>query len=114
MHPIFHSQSAVKKWGGKVEDYLPIHDFFDSTKAHFSDFRHRAMLHNSYGIYLAERIFGHTITNSDGKVIPVRFIAERHILEDCGRIPSVADWLKCIQPEPWMTKVGIKRVEDVK
>ena len=111
MHPVHHAISSVKKYGGKIEDYLEIHNFFDSSKAHFADFRHRAMLHNSYGIYLAERIFGPTITNSDGKVIPTRFIGEQHVIEDCGRIPSVQDWLSHIQAQPWMMKVGVKSVD---
>ena len=24
-NPLIHSKSSVKRWGGKVEDYLPIH-----------------------------------------------------------------------------------------
>jgi hypothetical protein len=30
------------------------------------------------------------------------FIGEQHVLEDLGRIPTVADWLGRIQPESWM------------
>lgn len=48
--------------------------------------RHRALLHSSWGIYLAERILGHIITNSDGRIVQVRDVAERHIIEDMGRI----------------------------
>lgn len=55
---------------------------------------------------MAEHFFGKTLTNSDGRVVPVRFIGEQHVIEDCGRIPTVADWLKCIQPESWMLRVG--------
>jgi hypothetical protein len=36
----------------------------------------------------------------------VRFIGEQHILEDLGRIPTVADWLGKIQPESWMLGRG--------
>ena len=28
-HPYHHALSSVKKWGGTVEDYLPIHSWFD-------------------------------------------------------------------------------------
>jgi hypothetical protein len=28
-HPYHHSLSSVKKWGGAVDDYLPIHNWFD-------------------------------------------------------------------------------------
>lgn len=103
-HPIHHAQSSVKKWGGKIEDYLPVHDFLDSSKTHFADFRHRAVYHHSAGIFECERTLGHSITNSDGKIVPVRYIAERHVLEDCGGvIPTLADWFRNIKREVWMS-----------
>lgn len=102
-HPYHHALSSVQKWGGCVEDYQPIHDWFDESKAHMADFRHRALRHHSEGIFMAEKIFGTTITNSDGRVVPVRYIGEQHVKEDLGRIPTVAEWLMCIKPEhPWM------------
>jgi len=42
MHSYYHALSSVKRFGGKPEDYLPIHEFFDESKSHFADFRHRA------------------------------------------------------------------------
>lgn len=111
-HPYHHAISSVKKYGGKPEDYQAIHDWFDESKAHMADFRHRALRHHSEGIFLAEKIFGTTITNSSGGVVPVRFIGEQHVKEDCGWIPSAVDWLKCIQAEPWMRKVGVKLSDD--
>ena len=33
MHPILHAKSSVKKFGGKWEDYIHIHNWFDETKA---------------------------------------------------------------------------------
>jgi len=51
---------------------------------------------------MLERLFGITITLSTGRVVPVRLIAELHVVEDLGRIPSFADWVTCIRPEPWM------------
>lgn len=101
-HPYHHAISSVKKFGGKVDDYLPIHSWFDESKMILGDFRHRALRHHAEGIFLAEKIFGVTIENSDGKIIPVRFIGEQHVVEDLKRIPSFADWAKCIRPEPWM------------
>jgi hypothetical protein len=50
---------------------------------------------------MAETIFGSTITLSTGSTIPVRWI-EQHVREDLGHIPSFADWVKAIRPEPWM------------
>jgi hypothetical protein len=36
------------------------------------------------------------------KHIPVRWIGEQHVQEDLGRIPTLSDWLSCIEPQPWM------------
>lgn len=36
-NPIIHSESSVKRWGGKIEDYLPIHEKMDCSKAWISD-----------------------------------------------------------------------------
>lgn len=104
-HPVYHANTSVKKWGGKPEDYMPVHDWLDATKETFADFRHRALRHHSQGIFECERVLGHSITNSDGRVVPVRYIAELHIKEDCGGfIPTVADWFRNIKPEVWMSK----------
>ena len=43
-----------------------------------------------------------TITISTSRVVPVRLIGEQHVLEDLGFIPSFADWVRCIRPQPWM------------
>jgi hypothetical protein len=101
-HPYHHALSSVKKWGGKVEDYQPIHDWFDESKAHMADFRHRALRHHSEGIFMAEKLFGSTITNSDNRVVMVRYIGEQHVQEDLGHIPSISDWFRQIKPESWM------------
>ena len=101
-HPYHHSLSSVRKWGGQPEDYQPIHDWFDGSKAMLADFRHRALRHHAEGIFMCETLFGTTITNSDGRKVPVRLIGEQHVREDLGRIPTAADWLLCIRPEPWM------------
>src|ERR1700694_2013500 len=101
-HALKHAQSSARKFGGKAEDYLPIHNWFDESKAFMADFRHRALRHHAEGIFMAEKIFGAVIVNSDGKQVPVRFIGEQHVKEDLGMIPAVTDWLRCIKPEPWM------------
>ena len=38
-----------------------------------------------------------------------RWIGEQHVKEDLGFIPSFADWVKAIRPEPWMG--GSARIE---
>jgi hypothetical protein len=84
----------------------PGHEVSEPGKAHMADFRHRALRHHSEGIFMLEALFGSTITLSTGRVLPVRFIGEQHVLEDLGRIPTVADWLGRIQPESWMLGKG--------
>jgi hypothetical protein len=104
-HALFHAQSSVRRFGGEVEDYLPLHNWLDATKETFCDFRHRALRHHSQGVFEAERVFGVAIMNADGKRVPTRYIAEQHIKEDCGGIvPTVSDWLSRIRPEPWMSR----------
>ena len=71
-HPYHHALSSVKKWGGTVDDFI------------------------------AETIFGLTLTLSTGRIIPTRWVGEQHVKEDLGFIPSFADWVKAIRPEPWM------------
>ena len=105
MHPHHHSMTTVKQYGGKPEDYAAIHDWFDATKEQFADARHRALRHHSQGIFECERIFGRVIINSDGREVPVRYIGEQHVKEDCGgRIPTVADWFRGIKMEAWMNR----------
>jgi hypothetical protein len=101
-HSYHHAVSSAKKFGGIPEEYLKFHDFLDRSKSHMADFRHRALRHHSAGIFMLEEVFRTTIMLSTGRVVPVRFIGEQHVLEDLGRIPTVQDWLGRIQPEPWM------------
>ncbi|MGD1032697.1 MAG: hypothetical protein ABSA05_16330 [Opitutaceae bacterium] len=102
-HSYIHAVSSARRFGGKPEDYLPLHNWFDATKAISADFRHRALRHHSEGIFLAEQIFGVTLLSRDGRPIPVRLIGEQHVREDFnGRIPSALDWLRTIRAEPWM------------
>ena len=107
-----HCLSSVKHFGGRVGDYHFIHAWFDESKDHYGDVRHRALRHHTQGIKECELKFGIVISNSDGKNIPVRSIAEQHIREDLGFIPSLQDWFQEIKPKPWMasTKKNIKKM----
>ena len=57
-HPYHHALSSVRRWGGRVEDYLPIHDWFDASKAFLADFRHRALRHHAEGIFWGSCLAG--------------------------------------------------------
>ncbi len=103
-HPMHHAERSAARFGGRAEDYQAIHDWFDAAKAHMPDLRHRALRHHSEGIFLCEALFGVAIVNADGKRVPVRQIAEQHVMDDLGWIPSVKDWLQHVDVQPWMTR----------
>lgn len=101
-HPYHHSLSSVKKWGGEVDDFMPLHSWFDQSKEITTDFRDRALRHHAEGVFMLETIFGPTIAHSTGRVTPTRWVGEQHVREDLGFIPSFADSARSMRPEPWM------------
>jgi hypothetical protein len=103
-----HAVSSAKKWGGVPDDYIKIHDFFDASKESWADPRHRALRHHTQGIFECERTFGHAIQISTGRMIPVRWIGEQHVKEDCGFIPSMQDWFCQIKMQKWMGEPPVK------
>ncbi len=86
-HSYHHAVSSARKFGGVPEDYLYVHTWMDGSKLILADFRHRALRHHAEGMFLAEHLFGVTLTNSVGRRVPVRLVAEQHVMEDLGRIP---------------------------
>ena len=108
-----HAESSVRKFGGRVEDYLPIHEKMDETKSAHAAATHRVVFHSAFGIYLIEDLFGTVIENSDGKSVCVRDIAEQHVIEDLGWIPSLTDWLNEIDLKPWMMGIHTKEIQIV-
>jgi hypothetical protein len=103
--PYIHAVSSARKFGGEPEEYIEIHNFLDSSKGVIPDSRHRALTHTSWFLSVVlERVFGVTLTNSEGRVISVRDIGEQHILEDFGNrfIPSAQDYLQEIDWQDWM------------
>jgi len=109
MKPYIHSKNSVRRYGGKIEDYLHLHEWMDSTKSATANFYHRAILHNATGIFIGEQIFGSTFVNSDGKTLSTRDILEDHVKEDCaGIIPTIDDWLHDLPPKDWRIGKGMK------
>ena len=118
-----HSKNSVKRWGGDESDFQAIHDFIDQSKSHFPDVRHRALLHSSFGLYIVGEAFGHLevignsivkrpyIITQDNVKVSVKDIAEHHILEDLGRIPTVQDYLQNMKQQVWMSGLAGKRLE---
>jgi hypothetical protein len=107
-NPLLHAESSARKHGGVWEDYIDLHNWFDQTKAHVPDVRHRAILHSSFGIFLCEQMFSEAWTvKSTGRVIPTRTLAEQHVMEDFGgKIPTMGDWLDEMKIQPWMGRAA--------
>jgi hypothetical protein len=100
--PYDHARASAKRFGGEPSDYQDIHDFLDCSKAAHPDMRHRAILHNSLGPFIAERVFGVVRTNSAGRTYSVRDVCEQHILEDMGFIPTLSHYLDGMPLYDWL------------
>lgn len=96
MSPYDHARLSVRDFGGSIHDYIHIHKLIDSTKLHLPDMRHRAVLHNSYGIQLCEELYGDIVKLVDGKTVAIREVARRHILQDCGCVPTLKETIESI------------------
>ena len=79
-NPVHHAISSSRKWGGTPDDYLVIHQWFDESKAHHADFRHRALRHHAQGIFWAEEVFGPKVKLSTCKTCGLRRIDGEHDL----------------------------------
>jgi hypothetical protein len=102
-NPLVHAERSAKKWGGKPAEYLDLHRWFDQTRGHVPDNRHRLILHNSFGVLLAEQVFGPQVVNSDGRRVFVRDLGAQHVLEDLGFIPTLVQCLDVVPVSPWMS-----------
>lgn len=110
-----HAQSAARKWGGEPENYIEIEEFIDSSKRIIGDVRHRSLYHHTEGVWLCQRVFGRVIeiprAVGEGVIqVPVRLIAERHVLEDLGWLPSPADYIDGMPVKAWMSGAQRKQL----
>jgi hypothetical protein len=113
-NPLIHSQSSVKRWGGKVEDYLPIHELIDSPKACMNNNSSRLVTHNVWFCYnIIPKIFGYNLINSNGKRVDTIDIAMLHVAEDFRHrfVPTLEDYLKHLELPAWIHN-GVKDVEN--
>lgn len=58
---------------------------------------------------MTQKIFGRTILIGH-KEIPVREVAEKHIIEDLGWLPSPKDYVDGMELRPWMGGEKKKRI----
>lgn len=111
---LMHSQSSAKKFGGTPDDYVPIHKFLDQSKLFIADWRHRALLHTTFGISLAEQMFGDLYKRpSDGVAVSTRTIASQHITEDLGCIPTPEVFLREMPIRPWMNGFNKAQIREM-
>lgn len=103
MKPYLHGRIHAKKYGGTSEDYADIDDFIDSSKVAVPDVRHRAILHSAFGCFIVEQMFGRTRVNSEGKTYSPRDVAEDHIIQDLGFLPTMEQYLNNMTIQPWMS-----------
>lgn len=109
-----HAESSARHFGGVPEDYLPIHEFIDRSKRQVGDVRHRMLMHHTDGVWVCQEVFGrfiqihddagNVLLNKHGKPrrVLVRDIAENHVTEDLGCIPSLSDWTCNTICRTWM------------
>lgn len=104
MSPYEHAVNTAKRFGGQPSDYIDIHEWFDETKQYTGDWRHRVLRHHAAGIQWAIKPFGQARLNSDGNEISVKLIGEQHVIEDCGFVPTIQDWLSVFEDnhKGWM------------
>lgn len=107
MNSWYHSEASARKWGGDAEDYIRIHEFIDSSKRIIGDIRHRSLYHHTEGIWLCQELFGRTIIaggrTDREREVPVRLIAELHVEQDLGWIPSPKDYIDQMLVKQWMS-----------
>jgi hypothetical protein len=113
-NPLIHSKSSVKRWGGQVSDYLPIHELLDSPKATMNNNSSRMLTHNTWFAYtIIPKVFGYNIINSEGKSVDSVDIAMLHIAEDFRMkfVPTPQDYLKHIEVQSWFNN-GVKDIDN--
>ena len=111
---LIHARNSAATFGGQPEDYVAIHEKMDSAKAAHAEVTARAIFHSAWGIFLIEELFGRTLINADGDEVFVREVAEQHVLEDLGFIPSLSQWLAEMPSRPWMAGMQTRPVQLVR
>ena len=66
-HPWHHAVSSPESTAARPRTTSRSTQWFDASKAHHADFRHRALRHHTAGVFECEHEFGVTLTNADGR-----------------------------------------------
>lgn len=94
---------SARRHGGDASSYLPLHRWFLETSEWVEGPGHLLFRHHAFGIFEAESRFG-PVLGPDRGTIPTRVVAERHVQDVVGRIPTAADWLRRIKGDRWMVR----------
>ena len=97
-----HSEADSEIFKVPVDVISPIHKFMESSYIVMPDTRHKSILHHSFGIFIAERIFGLTVVYGNKK-IPVREIITNHLLREFGFAPTLEYFLSELKIQTWMS-----------
>ena len=97
------AEREAKRLGVETIQIIDICKWFSETSEWFDDFRHLAMRNHSFGIFEAEDVFG-SVRQINEIIIPIRYLGERVVRANMGRIPTPADWLRKIRAKPWMVR----------
>ncbi len=108
-----HARSSALKFGGQPADYLRLHEFLDCSKLFLGDWRHRALLHTTFGVYLAEKwVFGPAYRReSDGEEVATRSLVEQHLVEDLNALLTPAEFLREMPVRLWMNGLTARQRE---
>lgn len=94
--------TAVLKHSGTRADYQGLYEFFDLPSLSCSHDEANLVLENSFGIFLAESVFGPVLETSSGRRIPTRIVAEKFVCARRGYIPCPATLAGSVSLKEWM------------
>lgn len=103
------ANASSARFGGTPELYLSLHAWFLDTRNWSAGPEHLVFRHHAFGIFEAEARFGPVILLPDGRAVPTRVVAERHVQMMLGRVPPATEFLRRIRGERWMLQATSPR-----
>jgi hypothetical protein len=103
-HYVYHSISSANAFGGCPSDYYELHRWMDRGRQGTDSLLHRMLAHHTQGIQDAVYLFGDTLENSNGRQVPTSLLAQQHIKEDLGFIPTLDHYLELLRCPRWASQ----------
>src|SRR3546814_16169934 len=69
-HCYYHAISSVRKWGGTVHDYLPLHQWLDHSKALLAEPSHRPLRPPAAGSLTLAPLLGENHHTTNERAVP--------------------------------------------